>query len=101
MELCNSRPPFGRQLPEQQTLHQYQMFLSLVNHVILINYYKAFSCLYSSVKYLSILTVAYSWGKVLSHIWNTEEVSQAQFGKFRDKDRYVVKERFAVSLRLF
>ncbi|KAK6643351.1 hypothetical protein RUM43_004856 [Polyplax serrata] len=36
-----------------------------------------------------------SWGKVLSHIWNTEEVSQAQFGKFRDKDRYVVKERFA------
>mgnify|MGYP002715727135 CR=1 FL=1 len=39
----------------------------------------------------------FSWGKVLSYIWNSEEVSQTQYGKFKDKDRHVIKEKFAVS----
>jgi hypothetical protein len=44
-----------------------------------------------------------SWSRVLSHICGTEDVPvpSAQAGKLRDKDRHLIKERFAVSLRIW
>ncbi|XP_069692328.1 exocyst complex component 7 isoform X2 [Periplaneta americana] len=42
-------------------------------------------------------TYSQSWSKVLSHIWGMEDapVAMPHAGKLRDKDRHLIKERFA------
>lgn len=52
--------------------------------------------------YEILLTVFiyYSWSKLLSHIWNLDAntpVNLPHSDKLKDKERYVIKERFAVS----
>ena len=47
-----------------------------------------------------LVVLSRSWSRVLSHIWGTEDppIAVAHAGKLRDKDRHLIKERFAVSL---
>jgi exocyst complex protein 7 len=42
-------------------------------------------------------TYLQSWSRVLSHIWGNEDppIPVAYAGKLRDKDRHLIKERFA------
>jgi hypothetical protein len=47
-----------------------------------------------------LVVLSHSWSRVLSHIWGTEDppIPVAYAGKLRDKDRHLIKERFAVSV---
>jgi len=47
-----------------------------------------------------LVVLSHSWSRVLSHIWGTEDppIPVAHAGKLRDKDRHLIKERFAVSI---
>jgi len=46
----------------------------------------------------SCILFPFSWGKVLSHIYSMEDTGPYQAGKMKDKDRAVIKEKFAVSI---
>ena len=45
-----------------------------------------------------LVILSHSWSRVLSHIWGNEDPPVAYTGKLRDKDRHLIKERFAVSI---